>query len=115
MSGICTAIQLVFNEFKLGLLRFMDESGTIEDESAKQPSSSLPARQPLMPEHSEPTTSKPTLYEQAQLAMKKYSPIQSISDDEYRARLLERQREIDAQLRLLEEELYERRRAMSIA
>ena len=44
MSGICTAIQLVFNEFKLGLLRFMDESGTIEDESAKQPSSSLPAR-----------------------------------------------------------------------
>ena len=115
MSGICTAIQLVFNEFKLGLLRFMDESGTIEDESANQPSSSLPARQTLMSEHSEPTTSKPTLYEQAQLAMKKYSPIQSISDDEYRARLLERQREIDAQLRLIEEELYERRRAMSIA
>ena len=44
-----------------------------------------------------------------------FTDLQSISDDEYRARLLERQREIDAQLRLLEEELYERRRAMSIA
>ena len=79
----------------------------------RQPSSLLPAQQTFTPEHTESKTSKPSLYEQVQLAMKKYSPIQSITDEEYRARLLERQREIDAQLRLLEEELYERRRTMS--
>lgn len=113
MSGICTAIQLVFNEFKLGILRIMDESGTSEDETGRQPSSLLPAQQTFTPEHTESKTSKLSLYEQVQLALKKYSPIQSITDEEYRARLLERQREIDAQLRLLEEELYERRRTMS--
>lgn len=114
MAGLCTAVQLVFNELKLEILRFMDASSSNEDESKELPPTLLPAQQTLEPVYTESDKSKPTLYERAQLALKKYSPIQSISDDEYRMRLLERQREIDAQLRLLEEELYERRRSLNI-
>lgn len=114
MSGLCTAMQLVFNELKLGILRFMDEPIPNEDESKELPPAFSSVHQTLEPIYTESDTSKLTLYERAQLALKKYSPIQSISDDEYQMRLLERQREIDAQLRLLEEELYERRRSLDI-
>ena len=115
MSGLCATVQLGFNELKLGAQRWIepshrpDHSESIEvREQTKaptvRPDDPIHQAQPLH----QPSTS--SWLSRTKEVLQKHSPIQPITDEDYRKRLEERLREIDAGLHLLEEELSERRK-----
>lgn len=117
VAGLCTMLQLGFNELKLGVLRYMGELPSNESAfSLNDSPHDAPALGGAEKSHSNDTysSSKPSFIERSMEAVRKYSPIQPLSDDQYRERLLRRESEIDGELRLIEAELHERRRALNM-
>ena len=116
VAGLCSILQLGFNELKLGVLRYMgdlppSEHAYSHHDVAHGSSAGAETGEPKAANVDPP--SNPSFIERGVAWMHKYSPIQPLPDDQYRERLLQREREIDDELRLIETELHERRRALS--
>lgn len=120
MSGLCTTVQLGFNELKLGAQRWIEpphRPGHSEPVEMRERSKASTVRpddpiQNAQPSHQQPTSS---WLSRTKEILQKHSPIQPITDEDYRKRLEERLREIDVELHLLEEELSERRKVFPIS
>ncbi|CCU99391.1 unnamed protein product [Malassezia sympodialis ATCC 42132] len=106
ISGLCTAVQLVWNEFSMGFSRLT--STYYNGSATKADVSNLP----ITNAERRDALDSPTEPKLKSLTWLQKSPVQPITDDEYRQRLLARQREIDAELSIIEEELLQRRRAL---
>lgn len=114
ISGLCTAVQLVWNEFSMGFSRLT--STYYNGSATKADVSNLPItnaeRRDALDSPTEPKLKSLTWLQKSYDWFLRHSPVQPITDDEYRQRLLARQREIDAELSIIEEELLQRRRAL---
>lgn len=114
ISGLCTAAQLACNGFSLGFFRLV--STYYKTSSPKTDTSSAPITNA---ERHDALDSPPNLepkslswFQKSYNWIQRHSPVQPITNDEYRQRLLTRQKEIDAELSLIEAELSQKRRAL---
>ncbi|KAL4402144.1 hypothetical protein ACI68E_001796 [Malassezia pachydermatis] len=109
ISGFCVIAQLIANE--ASLLWTSKEEASLPSTEVVQPT-------PVSPDVASNEVSgrdqtKPSLWQRTKDFVSKNSPIQPISDMEYKQRLLRRKAEIEAELKLLEEDMQVRRKMLT--
>jgi len=114
ISGLCTTAQLVCNEFSLGFSRLIStyyQGSAAKTEAPSQHNTNI-KRCNTLDLSQEPVSHSHSWFQKSYDWVLRHSPVQPISDDEYRQRLLIRKKEIDAELSVIEAELLQKRRAI---
>ncbi|WFD27276.1 hypothetical protein MNAN1_002272 [Malassezia nana] len=115
IAVLCAGAQIACNEVSLVFSRavstYYQRPKAAEEEAPSLPITNAERRDALdCPQTSSPASR--TWLQKSYEWAKRHSPVQPITNDEYRQRLLTRQNEVDAELRLIEAELQQKRSAL---
>lgn len=115
IAGLCAGAQIICNELSLVFSRavstYYPRPKAAKEEAPSTPITNAERRDALDSPHSASPASR-TWLQKSYEWVKRHSPVQPITNDEYRQRLITRQKEVEAELRLIESELQQKRSAL---